>query len=231
MIFMASHGRRSKIGMMIGSQTLKVLVNSGVPVLVSATADSLIPVQAKAIGIIRDEHRSLAAVLHASLERLKSAIAEGTRPDPDLMRTIVYYIKTFPLTLHHPKEEEYLFSKLRQRTPQFDPELDELKRQHARDHELVAELAATVERYIDGSTNLEEVNQVLNRYAKFSWEHMGREEGVILPAAQRHLTEEDWNEINDAFQKNHDPRFGGEAETEFKHLFSRIVNLAPPESH
>jgi nucleotide-binding universal stress UspA family protein/hemerythrin-like domain-containing protein len=231
LIFMASHGRRSKIGMMIGSQTLKVLVNSDIPVLVSATTDPLLPIQAQAIGIIRDEHRSLAAVLHASLERLKSAIAEGARPDPDLMRTIVYYIKTFMLALHHPKEEEYLFSKLSQRTPQFDPELDELKRQHARDNELVDELSATVERYIDGATRLEEVDQVLNRYAKFAWEHMGREEGVILPAAQRHLTEEDWSEINDAFQKNRDPRFGGKAEVEFKHLFSRIVNLAPPASH
>ncbi|NJD33333.1 MAG: universal stress protein UspA [Betaproteobacteria bacterium] len=230
LIFMASHGRRSKIGMMIGSQTLKVLVNAGIPVLVSATAETLIPIQAKAIGIIRDEHRSLAAVLHASLERLKSAIAEGTKPDPALMRSVAYYIKTFPIALHHPKEEEYLFSKLRQRTPLFDSELEELSRQHARDNALVDELAATVERYIEGSTSLVEVDQVLNRYAKFAWEHMGREEGVILPAAQRHLTEADWAEINDAFQKNSDPRFGGRTDDEFKRLFSRLVNIPPPAS-
>ncbi|HEX6827704.1 MAG TPA: universal stress protein, partial [Burkholderiales bacterium] len=31
LIFMASHGRRSTIGMMLGSQTLKVLMNSEIP--------------------------------------------------------------------------------------------------------------------------------------------------------------------------------------------------------
>jgi hypothetical protein len=29
-------------------------------------------------------------------------------------------------------------------------------------------------------------------YARFLWDHLGREEGVILPAAQRFLLAEDW---------------------------------------
>ena len=33
----------------------------------------------------------------------------------------------------------------------------------------------------------------MSRYATFVWEHMGREEGVILPAAQRYLLTEDWS--------------------------------------
>lgn len=41
LIFMASHGRRSNIGMMLGSQTLKVLINTEIPVLVSAITDPL----------------------------------------------------------------------------------------------------------------------------------------------------------------------------------------------
>lgn len=39
LIFMASHGRKSKIGMMIDSETLKVLMASKVPVLVSSMSD------------------------------------------------------------------------------------------------------------------------------------------------------------------------------------------------
>lgn len=224
LIYMASHGRRSNVGMMLGSQTLKVLMNSDIPVLVSATKNP--PVPALAIGIIRDEHRSLAAVLHAWLHLLKDAVAAGSGPDPELMRAMVYYIKTFPVALHHPKEEEYLFSKLRQRTSQINAELDELERQHERDKTLVNELTDAVERYCEGSIALAEVDQAVNRYAKFIWEHMGREEGVILPAAQRHLTEADWEEINAAFSQNQDPRFGGDTDAEYRRLFSRIVNLA-----
>ena len=62
LIFMASHGRRSNLGMMLGSQTLKVVMSSEIPVLIAAIRNPAVP--ARSLGIIRDEHRSLAAVLH-----------------------------------------------------------------------------------------------------------------------------------------------------------------------
>jgi hemerythrin-like domain-containing protein len=143
------------------------------------------------------------------------------------MQAMVQYIRTFPVALHHPEEEEYLFRKLRERTSEVNADLDELERQHGRDQELVAELAATVERHAAGGASTEEVEQAVSRYAAFIWEHLGREEGVILPAAERHLTEEDWKEINAAFAENQDPRFGADTDAEYRRLFSRIVNLAP----
>ena len=229
LIFMASHGRRSTLGMMLGSQTLKVLINSEIPVLVSAMAEP--PIPAQAIGIIRDEHRSLAAVLHAWQHLFKDAQGKGARPDAALMQAMVHYIQAFPVALHHPKEDEYLFRKLRERTAEANPELDELERQHVRDEKQVLELAALVDRYATGAASVADVEQAVSHYAQTIWEHMGREEGVILPLAQRHLTDEDWTEINAAFQQNRDPRFGGDTDAEFKRLFSRIVNLAPSSSH
>ncbi|BAL27479.1 universal stress protein [Azoarcus sp. KH32C] len=224
LIYMASHGRRSSIGMMLGSQTLKVLVNAGMPVLVAATTNP--PATSQAIGIIRDEHRSLAAVLHAWLHLLGTEQGPHDPPRDARMRAMIHYIKAFPLALHHPKEEEYLFRKLRERTSRCNAELDELERQHERDMQLVDELAAAVERHLAGETDVAAVKDAVSRYALFIWEHMGREEGVILPAAQRYLTPADWDEINAVFSENGDPRFGGDTDAEFKRLFSRIVNLA-----
>jgi nucleotide-binding universal stress UspA family protein/hemerythrin-like domain-containing protein len=224
LIFMASHGRRSSLGMMLGSQTLKVLVNAGLPVLVSATANP--PASGRALGIIRDEHRSLSAVLHAWMHLIAQAQRQGSRPDPALMQAIVRYLETFPVALHHPKEDEFLFRRLRQRTAEADAELDELGRQHARDRQLVGELAAMVERLERGDEELAAVGSAVERYATFVWDHLGREEGVVLPAAERHLTAEDWAEIDAVFSQNRDPRFGGDTDAEFRRLFSRIVNLA-----
>jgi nucleotide-binding universal stress UspA family protein/hemerythrin-like domain-containing protein len=225
LIFMASHGRRSTIGMMLGSQTLKVLIHSEIPVLVAATAEP--PPTAQSIATIRDEHRSLAAVLHAWQYLMKSAKEQGIAPDIALMQAMLHYIHFFPVALHHPKEEKYLFAKLRERTAMLNPELDELERQHERDQQLVAELSALLTDFAAGKSTALEIEQAVASYASFIWEHMGREEGVILPAAQRYLTTEDWNEINNAFSNNHDPRFSGETEAEYRRLFSRIVNLAP----
>jgi hemerythrin-like domain-containing protein/nucleotide-binding universal stress UspA family protein len=227
LIFMASHGRRTNLGMMLGSQTLKVLVNAGIPVLVSATANPT--TASRVIGTIRDEHRSLAAVLHAWMHLIAQARRQGVSPDPALMRAIVRYLRMFPVALHHPKEDEFLFRRLRERTSEAGAELDELERQHARDERLVEELAAMVERLAEGREDLAKVEDAVSGYARFLWEHLGREEGVILPLAERCLTDTDWAEIDAAFAENRDPRFGGDTEAEFRRLFSRIVNLAPAE--
>ena len=224
LIFMASHGRRSTIGMAPGSQTLKVLTHSEIPVLVSAMATP--PVPAQAIAIIRDEHRSITAVLYAWLHVLAPSADRGAAPDPALMKAMVYYIQEFPIALHHPKEQNYLFSKLRERTATANAELDELERQHARDEQMVADLAALVDQYAAGSKSAQDLEKAVSGYAQFIWEHMGREEGVILPAAQRYLTDADWSEIYAAFSENCDPRFGGDTEAEFRQLCSWIVNLA-----
>ena len=80
LIFMASHGHRGKLGMAFASETLSVLMNAGLPVLVSSTGEPAAP--ARAIGIIRDEHRSLAAVMHAWMHALAAARAGGHRRRP-----------------------------------------------------------------------------------------------------------------------------------------------------
>ena len=224
LIYMASHGRASNLGMMIGSQTIRVLTHTEIPVLVAATRNP--DSTARALGVIRDEHRSLAAVMHAWIHLLQGARADGKHPERELLRAIVFYIRDFPVTQHHPKEDDYLFRRLRERTSSVDAELDELQRQHERDHQMVAELSALVEQVPLDLTKLEEAVQ---RYARFIWDHMGREEGVILPAAQRYLSKEDWIDIDRAFASNNDPRFSGETELQYGRLLGRIVELSKRE--
>lgn len=230
LIFMASHGHRGKLAMAFASETLAVLMNAGLPVLVSSTGEPATP--ARAIGIIRDEHRSLAAAMHAWMHALAAAREANTAADATLMRAIVRYVQQFPVELHHPKEEGHLFRRLRERTTSCNAELDELERQHVRDDQLVAALAQQVEALAtaDAESKLSATRALedeVARYAAFLWDHMGREEGVILPAAQRHLLPEDWAAIDVAFTENRDPNFRGETDKEYRQLFSRIVNLLP----
>ena len=230
LIFMASHGHHGKIGMAFASEVMAVMMNAGLPVLVSSIGEPAAP--ARAIGIIRDEHRSLATVMHAAMRALAAARKAGVAADPASMTAIVRYIRQFPLDLHHPKEEAHMFRRLRERTDSCRAELDELELQHARDHEYVAALDRQVELLAigDGDARLQAtlaLEEAMTRYADFLWDHMGREEGVILPAAQRHLLAEDWVAIDAAFSENRDPNFNGGADREYRQLFSRIVNLMP----
>ena len=228
LIFMASHGGRGRLGMAFASDTLAVLMNAGLPVLVASTGEPAAP--ARALGIIRDEHRSLAAVMHAWLHALATARAEGTAIDPALMPAIVRYLKQFPVKLHHPKENKHLFRRLRERTSSCNEELDELERQHEFDHQVVARLERQVEalplvRAEGRERALRELEDEVARYAAFLWRHLELEESVILPAAERYLLPEDWRAIDEAFVENRDPMFRGDSDKTYRKLFSRIVNL------
>ncbi len=57
---------------------------------------------------------------------------------------------------------------------------------------------------------------------------MRTEEDKLIPQARKHLTTEDWKEIDAAFTGHSDPLFGAKAEDECEDLFRKIVNLAPP---
>jgi hemerythrin-like domain-containing protein/nucleotide-binding universal stress UspA family protein len=236
LVFLASHGNRGKPGKpgTAASDILTLLMDAGLPVLVAATGEPEPP--ARAIAIIRDEHRSLAAALHAWMQLLATARLRGSAPDLPAMRAILQYLSHFPLELHHPKEEHHLFRKLRERTSTTDAELDELERQHLRDRALVAELEDGVEavaRAHDTASAMAastELEHAVKRYADFHWEHMGREEGVILPAAQQYLSAQDWDSINEAFLKDPQIRLGGETDVQYHHLIARIVRLAADDT-
>ena len=228
LIFIASHGRRGIKGLMLGSQTQKVLQHTTIPVLVS-TVESNDPhgEMAAPLAIIGDEHRSLAAVIDG-LEFLVREARAGKPPSFPLLHAMVYYIRDFPEKLHHPKEDAYLFRLLRKRTSEIDDTLDELQRNHADGERLVQALEQGIERYERGEPGgFEAFAAAVANFADEQMRHMRLEFKVVLPAAQRYLTSEDWTEIGRAFAENGDPRFSADNDEEFRQLFARILNLTP----
>jgi hemerythrin-like domain-containing protein len=183
----------------------------------------------RARDVIRAEHRSLAAVIHGLRHHVRDIREHGARPDFGLLEAMLRYIDAFPERLHHPKEDRYLFRRLRERDPGSARILDELEAEHATGARAIRELEAALARYrSEGAAGLPAFAASVDAYAAFHWEHMRKEEVEVMPAAERHLLPEDWAEIDAAFGSHGDPLFGADAETEFGTLFRRIVDLAPP---
>ena len=232
LIVIASHGHRGLKGVMLGSQTQKVLQHTTIPVLVAAVESNLPDNGALGpLALIRDEHRSMAAVLHGFEYLVRQARETATPLSFPLLRAMLHYVKAFPEALHHPKEEAYLFPKLRARTRELDATLDELERQHVEGHALVADLEDAIRAYeADPARGLPRLATAVERFASSQVQHMMLEAKVILPAAGRHLTEEDWTEIGAAFAGNDDPRFAVDNDEAFRQLFVRIQNLLPEQA-
>ena len=182
----------------------------------------------KAIAIIQDEHRAITSVIEG-LRHMLVEVAAGRIPvDHALIGAMFHYIEAFPEKLHHPKEDDFLFARLRARRPEAAPLLDALEAEHAVGRERFAELKATWASFRDDASTLAALVEGVERYSHFHWLHMRKEEDEILPLAAKALSDEDWKAIDTAFLSNEDPIVGVPASKAFRELFRRIVAIAPP---
>ena len=181
----------------------------------------------KAIQKIREEHRSISAVLHGLKQLARDAQNAGVKPDFAVFRAMIHYIDEFPEQLHHPKEDRYLFPPIAARVPKAQKTIDELRAEHKQGAKLVRELERAVVFFEDSwPLGAAEFMRTVDAYAEFHWKHMRKEEQEILPLAERYFSPGDWDAVNHAFDLNKDP-VAGIKERDFQELFTRIVNLAP----
>ena len=181
-----------------------------------------------AIRTIEDEHDRLSAVIHG-MQHFVRAVNKGKKaPDPKVFRAMLLYISEYPEKIHHPKEDRYLFARLRERTNQVNQTLDELESQHMQGDSQLRALEHALTHYeLEGVAAFQSFFELVETYAKFYFTHMSLEENVIFPAAVKFLTPEDWAVINAQFSTNTDPLAGGEYKDSFDKLFSLIVSITP----
>ncbi|MBQ0929208.1 hemerythrin domain-containing protein [Ideonella alba] len=178
--------------------------------------------------IMKDEHQALAAMLKSLPLLMAQARRDGRPPDFELVRAMLFYIDEFPERLHHTKESELLFPKLRQRVPALADTLDKLDRDHAHGERGVRDLEHLLLAYeVMGEPRRAAFEQALDRYIDNYLRHMALEESEVLPAAVEHLSAEDWAQLDAAFAANKDPLTGHEPEDGYRPLFQQILNRAP----
>jgi hemerythrin-like domain-containing protein len=180
-----------------------------------------------ALNIIRDEHRSISAVLSALKELARAAQDESLRPEFAVFHAMIYYIDQFPERLHHPKEDRFLFPRVESRAPQAKPLIDDLSAEHVLGAQLIRDLERTLVAFEAGwPGGAPAFRSAIDAYAEFHWKHMRKEEKELLPLAEQALTKEDWQAIDAEFAGNDDP-IADLREQDFAKLFTRIVSLAP----
>ncbi len=181
---------------------------------------------ARSIDIIRSEHRALAAVLSAFKAVVEGVEHKQFAPDFALLSAMLVYIDEVPEKLHHPKEDLYLFERLKRCSPQAAALIAKLEREHTEGYALTQELSRALIRYQGtGAAGFPQFRDCVARYLDFNWRHLNCEEDELLPLARRDLTPEDWSAIDAAFAANFDPWSG--PSREYAELFDRIVEMAP----
>jgi hemerythrin-like domain-containing protein len=181
-----------------------------------------------ALEVIRDEHQALAAMLRSLKMLLAQSRREGQLPDFKVLRAMLFYVDEFPEQLHHTKESELLFPRLRERAPELARVLDRLDADHAKGELAIREVEHALLAFeVMGESRRKAFERAVDGYVTAYLEHMALEEADVLPAAQQRLSDQDWLELDAAFAANRDPLTGHEPEDDYRELFRLIVQTAP----
>ena len=184
--------------------------------------------KSQAINIIRAEHRALGAVINNIKAMLQEVQTQRMSMDFRLFWAMVYYIAAFPDRLHHPKEDDWLFARLKQRTALADELINTLQNQHQAEPAALAGIRRDLGNFEAGVPgSLEALQATVANYADFTWTHLRTEENELLPLAEAHLLASDWDAIAQAFAQNADPLTGSTESDVFDALFHDIVKRTP----
>lgn len=182
--------------------------------------------------VIIKEHQQLCAVI-AGMQRFVSLLEAGKNAPPTtVFRAMLYYVREYPEQIHHPKEDLHLFARLRERTEDLDDVIDELESQHTQGESKVRNLEHALTRYeLAGESALPTLRSLVDDYAEFYKGHLQLEENVILPAARRYLSAQDWAEMDAAFAVNRDPFDGAKLDDDLDRLFVSVMNIVSDTVH
>ena len=176
------------------------------------------------VRIIRDEHASLGVMLQS----LSLLVERGPcNPPADYftaLRAIFFCIEEFHEAQHHPRESELLFPKLVNASQDVADAVLALERDHANSEASARHLQCLLLAWeLIGSTRRATFESACRAYIAHLIEHMALEERLVLPQAERFLSAEDWQRLDDAYAVCGDTRFSSYlADPDYASLLTRI---------
>ncbi|MGF1592252.1 MAG: hemerythrin domain-containing protein [Kiloniellaceae bacterium] len=175
------------------------------------------------IDSLRGDHSRLTRLLDA-LERQIGAFEDGGLLDFAIVDGILHYCRSYPDRHHHPCED-LVFDSLGRRNPQAAAAVGDLRGEHAKIAAMTAAFAESLDAVeqevaMQRQTFLEAAKAFLAAYRN----HIKMEEKLFFPAAERHLTAEDWRTIAGQLEPRTDPLFERREDARFDALFKEIVD-------
>jgi len=185
--------------------------------------------QHSCIQAIREEHANISAVLASIVAMIKRGPKADRDNFFDVLRAMLFYLNEYPARMHHPKETEYLFKHLKNKTFENAELIDRLLNEHEKEESVILELQHLLVAWENlGDERREAFESKALRYANFYLEHMQTEERVVIPQALKTFSEDDWSQLNAAFAKSGDPLAKTlRGDPQYDRLFTKILMHAP----
>lgn len=133
-------------------------------------------------------------------------IENGQRPSQAFFEKGVEFARTFADHYHHFKEEHVLFVQLAMKKQgEVDAQLETLRYEHERGRSLITGIETAVPGYAEGDPiKTGELLENVAAYGSLLRHHIHVEDHVFYPMARKTLTEQEFETINEEFDKQHE---------------------------
>lgn len=177
--------------------------------------------------LLQRDHRNISRLLRV-LEAQLTAFEAAEPVDYDVVVDILDYCRAYPDRYHHPLEDRVLET-LRARDSEAAARVGDLAEQHAA---LAAETDAALTLFLDAQSGKQVSREDLIRTARsflsHYQQHIAAEDGYFFPAAEKALQEQDWRDLENAWDGPSDPVFGDREEEHYRRLRHEVLTEHSP---
>ena len=170
------------------------------------------------------DHRNFARLLDL-VEQQVDIFHAGKRPNYEVMRLIVYYLRHYPDRFHHPRED-VAFARLVKRDPRLQLQIARRMQEHvviaAAGEALLNCLNEVIAGAVIERSTLESAAATYLVYYRY---HLATEEQQVIPRAVELLTSADWAAVA-SIPTEPDPLFGDDSDARYSELRQQIKREA-----
>ncbi len=158
--------------------------------------------EVKPTDVLKEEHREIKLMLEI-LEKICQKLEEGEEVDAKHLESVLEFIRTFADKCHHGKEEDLLFPEFEKvGIPKEQGPIGVMLMEHDFGREFVKGFAEGIEEYKKGSEKAKEkIIENARKYIELLREHIDKEDNILYPMGEEHLTEEKRKELLENFEK------------------------------
>lgn len=172
---------------------------------------------------LKEEHEAIKLMLRIS-EKVCEKLESGEEVDPEHLEQIVEFIKVFADKCHHGKEEDLLFTAMEEAgIPKKGGPIGVMLTEHDMGRGYVKGMSEAVAKYKGGDRKVSSaiVGNARN-YIALLTQHIDKEDNILYPMADMHLSEERQKELLEEFERVEREKIGVGKHEEFHELLNHL---------
>jgi hemerythrin-like domain-containing protein len=175
---------------------------------------------------LTEEHKSIKEGIQV-LEKICQKLESGDRVDPEHIEKTIEFIRGFADKCHHYKEEDQLYIEMEKAgIPSEDGAVGEMLAEHDMGRGFVRGMSEAVVNYGMGDAAVTSVIvDNARNYISLLTGHIDKEDNILFPLADAHLSEEKQRELEVEFERIDRETIGTDKIAEFHSILNRLKDI------